>query len=123
FGAQCASAVTVVDTTPPTIASLSLSPSRLWPPNKRMVPVTVSVQSQDLCDTAAPSCRIVSVTSNEAVVPSSGWHVTPPLGLTLLADREGVGSGRVYTVTVACHDHAGNVTRRSATVTVPHDNR
>jgi hypothetical protein len=40
-------AVTVVDTTPPSIESVTASPAQLWPPNHRMVPVTVTSAAAD----------------------------------------------------------------------------
>jgi hypothetical protein len=39
----------------------------------------------------------------------------------LRAERSGTGTGRVYTITYDAVDCGGNVTRRSAIVTVPHD--
>ena len=58
-----ATAVTVVDTTPPAIASVTASPAHLWPPNHEMVPVTVTTTAADGC--GATTCAIASVTSNE----------------------------------------------------------
>jgi len=51
--------ITVVDDTPPGIC-LSASPQTLWPPNHKMVPVTISVSASDNYD-PAPSCEIISV--------------------------------------------------------------
>lgn len=38
----------------------------------------------------------------------------------LRAERSGLGTGRVYTITLTCTDAANNVTVRNATVIVPH---
>jgi hypothetical protein len=39
----------------------------------------------------------------------------------LRAERSGGGDGRVYAITYEARDASGNTTRRTATVTVPHD--
>lgn len=115
--------VTVRDTTAPTIGALSTNAPTLWPPNHKMVPITVSVTAADAVGVA--SSRIVSVTSNE---PDDGLgdgdtagdiEVTGPLSVKLRAERSGSGNGRLYTITVAVADAAGNTTTRSVTVGVP----
>src|SRR5208283_2423708 len=40
---SCNSTVKVQDTTPPVITSVTASPSKIWPPNFTLAPVTVSV--------------------------------------------------------------------------------
>jgi hypothetical protein len=124
----CSSAVAVVDTTPPTIQSVSAIPNVLWPPLHQMIPVKVNVVSSDICDPAL-TCRIISVSSNE---PMNGlgdgdmapdWEVTGEQTLNLRAERSGMGSGRIYTITVACTDTSGNSTTRATTVSVPRDLR
>jgi hypothetical protein len=114
--------VTVVDTTPPTITSVTASPSNLWPPNHKMVDVTVTVIATDLVD-PAPVSRIVSVSSNQ---PTEGtgdgdtpidWIITGPLTVQLRAERSG-NNDRVYTITIESTDFKGNAARRTVTVTV-----
>jgi hypothetical protein len=116
--------VSVVDTTPPTIKSVTASPNRLWPPNHRLVPVTVSVSVSDICD-AAPTCRIISVSSNE---PTDGlgdgdtapdWFITGDLTVDLRAERSGAGTGRVYTIKVQCTDSSGNAATKTVPVRAP----
>jgi K319-like protein/copper-binding protein NosD len=118
-------AVTVVDAAAPTISAVSATPSVIPQTNHVMVPVTVSVSASD-CDPAA-SCRIVSVASNE---PTDGlgdgdtgpdWEITGDLSVNLRGERAGKGTGRVYTIEVACTDAAGNTATRTVMVTVPHD--
>ena len=36
-------------------------------------------------------------------------------------ERDGTGSGRIYTLTVQCSDHSGNSLQGTTTVTVAHD--
>jgi hypothetical protein len=119
--------IDVVDTRAPEIHDVSATPSSLWPPNHKMVPVTIAVDASDMCDDA-PACRITSVTSNEPSNTigdgntSPDWLITGPLGVELRAERMGPGSGRVYTITVQCTDASGNAgATRTVVVTVPHD--
>lgn len=126
-GATASTAVVVVDTTPPSIDSLSALPAVLWPPNHRMVPVSIKASATDLCSAAA-QCKIVSVSSNEPVDgPGYGhtapdWEVVGDLRVNLRAERSGKGNGRSYSVAVQCTDASGNGRTRTVAVTVPHDN-
>lgn len=116
--------ISVVDTTPPTIASVVVSRTRLWPPDHRLVPVSVSVSVFDICD-AAPTCRIISVSSNEPIDglgdgdTAPDWVITGDLTVDLRAERSGTGTGRVYTITVQCTDSSGNSATKAVPVRVP----
>jgi hypothetical protein len=69
-------------------------------------------------------CSVVSVSSNEAVgATAPDWEVTGALTLNLRAERDGSGSGRVYTIGIRCVDRFGNASTSQAQVTVPHDQR
>jgi hypothetical protein len=131
---SCTSNVTVTDTTPPVINSIVANPATLWPPNHKLVPISITAVATDVCDTA-PKCQIVSVTANEPVLgPGSGnttpdWIISNPgpkaspatLGVQLRSERAGGGSGRIYTINVSCSDTSGNATPGSTTVSVSHD--
>ena len=112
------------DATAPVFVNLAASPNVLWPPNHKMVPVTITASVSEAV-TAAPVVRIVAVSSNEPVDgtgdghTSSDWQVTGPLTLQVRAERSGNGSGRVYTILVEAVDAAGNVARSPVTVSVP----
>lgn len=120
--------IEVVDTTPPEIRSATATPSELWPPNHKMVPVEVTVDVHDLCD-PTPTCRIVSVTSDEPLNGSGDgntvpdWEITGALTVNLRAERSGNADGRVYTLTIECVDDSGNAATTTVNVTVPHDQR
>lgn len=127
-----AARITVQDTIPPATLSIEANPRVLWPPNHRFVPVAITAVASDVCD-AAPSCKIVSVTSDEPVVGPGGdangpdWVIVEPgpepsparLAVLLRAERTGAGPGRTYTIGVSCEDAAGNETSGQTTVTVP----
>ena len=112
--------VTVRDTTPPAITSISVNPSALSPPNHKMVPVAISLTATDICD-PNPKSKIISVTSNE---PGGGqYQITGDLRLNLQSDRNGGGNGRVYTIVVRATDASANATTKNVVVTVPKGNK
>ena len=143
---SCDSTIVVQDTIPPVITNKAVNPSKLWPPNHKMVPIRIRVVTQDACCVA--NWKITSVTSNETVGDGKGkpnkkdngnnenghnedlgsgntapdWIITGDHGLKLRAERAGTGTGRVYTITVQAQDCAGNLSEPATlTVTVPHD--
>ena len=115
-----------VSNPPPTITGVSADPSVLWPPNHRLVNVTVSYDVTDNCPLPPGSCTL-SVTSNEPVNgtgdgdTSPDWIVLDDHRVLLRAERAGNGNGRIYTITITCSDSDGNASSESVTVTVPHD--
>jgi hypothetical protein len=115
---QCIGTVTVTNTTPPTVCKLTATPNSIWPPNHKMIPVTITGTASGSCNPA--SCRIVSVSSNEKTEPGD-WVITGNLTVNLRADRSGKGSGLIYTITVQCTDAAGNISTSTVTVSVAHD--
>jgi CHRD domain len=125
---SCSSQIAVLDTTPPVIVSASANPARLWPPNHKMMDVTVSAHVTDTC--GPTTWKIIRVTSNESVNghgsgnTSPDWQITGNHTLKLRAERAGNGNGRVYTITLQAQDAAGNVSAgKTVTVTVPHSQR
>jgi hypothetical protein len=127
--------ITVLDITPPEF-SLSVSPSILWPPNHKMVKIAPTWTVSDNCD-ESPTILLVNITMNEgdetnAYEPmyddtTGDGHTIKDIQVSsdgtiyLRAERSGNGSGRVYVITYKAIDDSGNVTIRSATVTVPHN--
>ncbi|OFW04796.1 MAG: hypothetical protein A3H96_10300 [Acidobacteria bacterium RIFCSPLOWO2_02_FULL_67_36] len=120
--------VTVQDTAGPEVTRATAAPATLWPPDGRVVPVSITVDATDACD-ASVSCRIVAARSSESeTVRGAGnrapdVEITGVLTLQLRAERSGSGPGRIYTATIECQDAAGNVSTRDVQVRVPHDRR
>jgi large repetitive protein len=118
--------VTVNDTTPPTIQSVTATPNNLWPDDHRMVNVTLAVVAVDNCDTA-PVNRITNVAANQPITgPGSGnttpdYIITGDLTLQLRAERT-QGVDRTYTITVTSTDFSGNTSTTTTTVTVSQTN-
>ena len=122
------------DTTPPTII-INVRPSILWPPNHKMVPITVTVTVSDDTD-PNPTWQLKTIRMDEGDETNTfdpAHDDTQGDGNTLddiqldgeniilRAERSGKGDGRVYTITYQVSDAAGNVATASATVTVPHN--
>ena len=112
-----------LDYTPPTV-SIVLTPNVLWGPNHKYVMVKATVTVTDDVD-PAPTIELVSVTSNE---PDNGEEdgdtvndivIVNTFKFGLRAERSGIGTGRVYTITYKVTDTYGNSTIQSATVLVP----
>jgi probable HAF family extracellular repeat protein len=99
------------DTTAPAIGSVSAHPDNLWPPDNRLVPVTVTVTVTDDVD-PSPVCALTSITGG---APGDAT-ITSALGATLRA----VG-GTTYTLNVRCTDAAGNSSNGATFVVVPAD--
>jgi len=118
--------VTVNDTTPPTIRSLTATPSNIWPVNHKIVDVTIAADVVDNCDTA-PVTRIVSVASNQPINgPGDGnttpdWELTGNLTLKLRAERTN-NQDRTYTLTVTSTDASGNTSTSTVVVYVSQTN-
>jgi probable HAF family extracellular repeat protein len=108
------------DVTPPVIAASTATPSVLWPPDGRLVPVQISVAVTDNTD-PSPRCRVdrVSISDPDAEGDAT---VVSDLSLQLRAKRTGGSeAGRIYTIDIVCTDGSGNAAQSRVTVTVPHD--
>jgi hypothetical protein len=118
---QASANVRVVDTTPPAVTGVSVSQASLWPPDHRMVDITVTYNASDNCSAAA--C-VLTVSSNQPVNgtgdgdTSPDWEIVDAHHVRLRAERAD-GGRRIYTVTVTCTDGAGNSTVKQTTVVVP----
>ena len=113
--------VTVRDTIPPSV-TCSATPSVLWPPNGRMVPISVDVSVGD-SGSGAAGFVLTSVTSDEpgpAAIQGFAPGAASASG-QLAASRLGSGSGRTYALTYTGYDAAGNSATCQTTVSVPHD--
>ncbi len=132
---SCSSTVTIQDTTPP-LSSVEVSPSVLWPPNHKMVPINVTINVSDICD-PNPVVALTSIIMNEGEETNTydpGFdstigdghtiddiHVDDTGNIFLRAERSGAGNGRIYTIIYTATDESGESTTASATVTVPHN--
>ena len=107
-----------LDTTAPTISSLSASPNVLWPPNHKMILVTVNYNLSDPDSSASAS---LSAFSNEPVNGKGDGNTSPDIQIVdahhlyLRAERSGKGQGRVYTIIVTATDLQASSSLRLST--------
>ncbi|MBZ5538628.1 MAG: lamin tail domain-containing protein [Acidobacteriia bacterium] len=108
---------------PAILTGASVDQPALWPPNHKLVPITVNYTLQNVC-TTDPVNVTLSVISNEPINGTGDgdtdpdWVVIDPHHVMLRAERAGTGNGRVYTITITATDSKGNVTTQAVTVTV-----
>jgi len=115
-----------IDVTAPVVTAAA-SPSIIWPPNGKMVPVTISGTLRDARSGIDPStARFTVVDQYGRVQPSGSFAVnadgTYSFKIALEASRDGADkNGRTYLVTISVSDLAGNSQSRTVAVLVPHD--
>jgi hypothetical protein len=114
------------DVTPP-VVTVSATPETLWPPNGRLVLITISGTITDPDSDVNASTATYAVTDEYRLVQPSG-HIT--LGsngsyaftIQLQASRNGNDTdGRQYIITVSAQDNEGNTGSAATGVVVPHD--
>jgi hypothetical protein len=117
-----------LDREPPTLEA-SAQPSELWPPNRKLVPVTVNVSVSDNID-RGPRVQLQEITcADEPGGPCSSDDIagaqvgTDDRAFQLRAIRGGGSIRRTYRATYAAFDQAGNRTTKQVTIVVPHDQR
>jgi hypothetical protein len=98
--------------------TVSASPQQLWPPDKKLVPVTITGDvvtfGSDVKDV------LITVADEYGKFNLQGLKFGDTVMLEAWRDGNDM-DGRVYTITAAATDGAGNRTTRSTTVVVPHD--
>ena len=115
------------DTTAPAISLNQPDPSSLWPPNSRMVDVTITGNASD----AGAGLDTVSYImmdeygefaySGDIEISANGDF---SFIMSLKAERTGSDKdGRTYSVTVTAADKAGNTSVQSTAISVPHDQK
>lgn len=110
-----------IDKTPPQVVCVA-SPASLWPPNGRMMPITVDLQLSDAGSGGVTYVMTVA-SSNEpgAATDIAGFSVGgQAVRGQVRAQRDGGGTGRIYTLGYEGTDRAGNTASCTTTVTVPH---
>lgn len=108
----------------PDCSSAQADPASLWPPDHRLVPISIVGVTDPDGDPVA--VRVVSVVQDEPVNGPADGDTGPDAvmmgsGVSLRADRSGAGNGRVYTLVFMADDGRGGVCSGSVKVCVPHD--
>jgi hypothetical protein len=120
-----------IDRTAPSI-SAAATPAVLWPPNHKLIDVSIKVRLKDALSGDA-GFTLVSIKSSErddgrgdghTTSDMRGWAVgTADTRGQLRAERSHGGRGRTYTLTYQGTDVAGNVATTTVTVKVPDDRK
>lgn len=108
--------VVVNDTESPLITNISTTPTQLWPPNHKLVDVTINYNLTDNCGAVTSS---LAVTSNEPVGNEPDWAIVDAHHIKLRAERSNLTKDRVYTIAITATDSAGNTNTASTQVSVP----
>lgn len=111
----CIFNIQLLDTIPPRISDIALSPAILTVPDNKLHTVDLSYTVTD-CSAVT---NTVSVSSNEPVYGLPDWEIVNDRTVKLRAQRNPLGNGRVYTITVTSTDASGNVSTATAQVLVP----
>jgi hypothetical protein len=116
------------DNRPPTCSVASASPGSLWPPNHKLVTITVSgCTDPDAGDTV--SVQITGVQQDEPIngagdgdtSPDAAWVAGHPNQVQVRSERSGTGNGRVYVISFRATDSHGASTTGTVRVGVPHN--
>jgi sulfoxide reductase heme-binding subunit YedZ len=110
FLAAAAAVVVPADKTAPVISRVSASPYQIWPPNGKMVPVSVTVTASDDVDAFA-KCGITEITSS--TFNPTDAVITGAFNAQVRAEKD-----RTYTLHVTCVDNAGNASTAKAFIRV-----
>ncbi|CAN7229845.1 exo-alpha-sialidase [Paenibacillus sp. LjRoot153] len=104
--------------------------TELWPSNGKLVPIQVDIQAVDDISGVA-EIKLISIISNETdgkkgkadgeADIQGAEYGTDDRTFLLRAERDGGGSGRIYTIEYTVTDQAGHVTSKTANVLVKHD--
>jgi len=108
------------------VMTCSATPSVLWPPNNKMVPVSLHVTAVSAAFGPTPfSLKSVMTSEGNAATDIQGFVIGQPSTRgSLLASRLGHGlAGRVYTFIYQSTDELGLTGTCTAEVQVPHDQR
>ncbi|WP_341840028.1 family 10 glycosylhydrolase [Chitinophaga caseinilytica] len=108
-------AIWMKDTLAPVISDITPSPALLNTPNNKMVTVSLGYSVTD----CSPVQRTVTVTSNEPDSGSPDIEIVNDNTVKLRAQRNPLGNGRVYTITVTATDTAGKSSVQTTHVLVP----
>ena len=108
------------------IVGVELNTNVLWPPNHKLVDLTVGYSTTNNC---GPVTCSLGVVSNEPINGTGDsdsapdWEIIDEHHLRLRAERAGNGSRRVYTITITCSDSSGRSTSKAVSVEVPRNQR
>ena len=122
--------LTIICNLPPDCSEAYADPDCLWPPNHKMVAVSILGVTDP--DGDLVTIMITGITSDEATASDEGSggakHAPDADGVgtdtaLLRAERSGGGNGRVYEISFIASDGKGGECEGTVLVNVPHDQR
>jgi len=121
-GASGSFTVTVTQQPGGRTISLRVSPDKLWPPDHKMVQVTITATASDDTPVTAQIVAVASSENDPDDNTSPDWLVTGPLTVELRAEKSAQAKVRIYTIDVTITDEDDNLYLERATVTVTNAN-
>lgn len=120
-GLQFHTDITVESTpnTAPDVSNAQASATTLWPPNNKMVPI--SVQGVTDADGDEVSITITAIMQDERTGKAADASGIGTDTASVRAERDGNGDGRVYHILFTADDGNGGITAGEVKVYVPHD--
>jgi sulfatase modifying factor 1 len=122
--------VEVTDTTAPSLSPVP-SVTILWPPNHKLIPVTIWANAFDngggdivlsvTVQSSEPADTIGDGNTDVDYYIDSVNNETGVIELRLRSERSGKGSGRVYTITITATDANQNQSNAVVQIRAPHD--
>jgi hypothetical protein len=122
--------VEVIDTTAPSLSPVP-SVTILWPPNHKLIPVTILANAFDnsggdivlsvMVESSEPADAIGDGDTDVDYYVDSVNNETGVIELRLRSERSGKGSGRVYTITITATDSNQNQSQAIVQISAPHD--
>jgi hypothetical protein len=100
----------------------TIDTSSIWPPNHKMVPITVNMATTDV-DGDLVTVSVSSIFQDEPTNGLGDGDTSPDATLApaqVRAERSGTGDGRVYIVTVTADDGNDGTCSGTVQVNVPH---
>jgi hypothetical protein len=122
--------VHITDGTAPTLSPVAV-PAILWPPNHKMVDVTIYTNASD--NSGGPVTLNADIYSSEPPETDGDGNTVPDytdplidqatgeITLQLRSERSGKGDGRTYTVLITATDESGNSSCAEVKILAPHD--
>jgi len=123
--------VDIVDSTVPTLAPVP-NKTILWPPNHKMVEISIEANATDNFGNVTISATISSNEPDdglgdgdkapdwtEPVIDQNNGIIT----FQLRAERSGLGNGRVYSIHIKATDESNNSSNAEVEIVVPHDKK
>ena len=105
--------------TAPDVSNAQASTTTLWPPNHKMVAITVEGVTD--ADGDEVIITITSIMQDEKTGKEADASGVGSDTANVRAERDGKGDGRVYHIFFTADDGNGGVTAGEVTVSVPHD--